>query len=181
MKWIKSPWTISFVTAIFSLILTIIYDYFKQNPFLSTIIEVVKWIGNKIIFILNYDIKVWWILSSIITIVILILFINLRREKIIKPDFYNYKEDKFKKWKWSWDWEYNRIKGGWDVKRMQPYCPHCDTPLIKNSSLYILEYWCPRCEYNATSDDCDDPVNVKVIIFDNVNRKRKNNKLNNSI
>lgn len=33
--WVKSPWTISVGTAIFSLLLTIGYDYLKEKPILT--------------------------------------------------------------------------------------------------------------------------------------------------
>ena len=87
MKWIKSQWTNIVLPPLFSLFLTIIYDIFKQNPFLSTIIEVVKWVSNKIILILNYEIKVWWILCAILAIVIVIVFINLKRGKLLSLIF----------------------------------------------------------------------------------------------
>ena len=83
MKWIKSQWTNIVLPPLFSLFLTIIYDIFKQNPFLSTIIEVVKWVSNKIILFLNYEIKVWWILCAILATVLVMVFNNLKKRKII--------------------------------------------------------------------------------------------------
>ncbi len=174
MKWIKSQWTKKIGPPVFSLLLTMIYDFFKQNPFLSTIIEIVKWVGNTIIFILNYEIKVWWILCVIIAIVIVIIFINLRKWEIFKPDFCNYKKDRFKDWKWRWDWKYYSNSRKWDIISLIAYCPKCDTQLIDHSNVYEQEYRCPRCKYNARSVNCEDPIDVKAIIFDNIEKKKYN-------
>lgn len=172
MKWIKSPWAIGIGTTLLGSLITITYDYFKQIPFLTTFWEVVKWIGNKIIFILNFEIKVWWILCVILVIVIVIVFFNLRRGEIIKPDFCNYRKDTFKYWTWSWDWQYNIYKRAWGIINLRAYCPHCHTPLIDYSSIYGYQFECPRCEYKAFYDKCDDMVKVERIIFDNVERKK---------
>lgn len=177
MKWIKSPWTIGIGTAIFSFFLPLIYDYFKQNPFLTTFLVLFKWVSNIIWFILNYNIKVWWLLSAILAIVIVITFISLKKGKIIKPDFYNYSEDKFKQWKWTWDWEYNRNRGAWNIINMKAYCPKCDTPLIDYSNEFGKNFECPRCEYKAFYDKCDDPAKVERIILDNVEREKQNKKV----
>ena len=64
-KWIKSPWGISIGTAIFSLLLTMGYDYSKEKPILTTVWNVLVWIWELILAILNFNLKVWWIIVAI--------------------------------------------------------------------------------------------------------------------
>jgi len=171
MKWIKSPWTISLGTAVFSMFLAMIYDYLIKNPFLSTIIEVVKWVSNKIILILNYEIKVWWILCAILAIVIVIVFINLKRGKIIKPDFYNYRKDTLKDWTWTWDWQYDSKSRKWDIINLIVRCPSCDTPMYNIYNGYYFDFKCPRCDYNTKTNNVDIRNDVKIIIKSNIEKK----------
>lgn len=177
-SWIKSNWTISIGTAIFSLLLTIIYDYSKQKPILTTIWNIIKWIGNIVWEILDFDLKVWWLLIAIIIIILILFFITkFQKEENFNPDFHNYKEDKLKKWKWSWNWEYSKQREAWVISDMKAHCPNCDTPLIDHSSTFGYCFSCPRCNFEARDGQCDEPYKIERIILDNINRKRRTNNL----
>lgn len=174
-NWTKSSWTISIGTAIFSLLLTMIYDYFKEEPILTTIWTIIKWIGNLLWTILNFDIKVWWIIIALTLLVFLLyIFDKLKNDESFKPDFYNYKEDFFKHWKWSWNWELNRAKTAWVVSNMQAHCPNCDTPMIDRSNSYENHFECPRCDFKASDRQCDEPYKIERLILDNIDRKKQN-------
>jgi hypothetical protein len=172
-SWLKSPWTISIGTALFSLLLTMGYDYSKNKPILSTILQILKGIWNFIILFLNFNLKVWWLIAGIIVIITIIyLVISLKQKETFKPDFYNYREGKFKLWRWSWSWNYSR--NSWHISDLTAHCPNCDTPLINYTSIYGLVFDCPRCDFKAEGSQCDEPHKIEMIILDNIERKRRN-------
>lgn len=171
--WIKSSWAISIGTAIFSLLLTMVYDYLKEKPILTTVWEILKWLGNFVWTILNFDLKVWWLLLAVVSfILIIILIANVKKEKTFKPDFYSYREGKFKRWRWTWGWQWSDSENAWGISDLKAHCPNCDTPMIKHSSFYGLSFDCPRCEFRAEDSQCDEPHKIERIILDNIDRKR---------
>ena len=140
-NWIKSPWGISISTTIFSFLLTMGYDYSKEKPILTTIWKVIVWIWDLILTILNFNLKVWWIIVAIgLFILILFLIDKFKKEETFKPDFDSYREGKFKRWKWTWGWNWNQLKNAWSISDMKAHCPHCDTPMINNSSFLSFDF-----------------------------------------
>lgn len=169
--WIKSPWTISIGTATFSLLLTMGYDFLKEKPVLTTVWVVIKWIANLIWAVLNFNLKVWWIIGSVFLFILITILINrFKKKETLKPVFYAYREDRLKRWKWTWDWNFSKSENAWLVSGMKAHCPKCDTPMINHSSIYSLSYLCPRCDFRADDSDCDDPNKIEMIILDNVDR-----------
>lgn len=171
-KWFKSPWVISIGTAIFSFLLTIIRDYVQEKPIFSTLGTLLFEAGNYIILFLNLNIKVWWLLSAIALILLIVYF--LHRSKRLNPplpDHYNYNEDKFTHWKWTWEYTYIK-KVGWVLDNLKAYCPLCDTILQdKTPRLGDLLFKCPRCKFTTHSIYCDDPEEIREVILDNIRRK----------
>jgi hypothetical protein len=178
-KWIKSPWTISIATAIFSLLLTMGYDYLKEKPILSTVLLFVKWAGKIGWSILNFDLKVWWLIIVILFFILAIYIISkFPKEPASKPDFHDFREGKFKNWKWSWEWELNNSKNAWVISNMKAHCPNCHTPMIDQSTIYELRFNCPRCDFSATDGQCDQAYKIERIILDDIERKRRESKSN---
>ena len=175
--WIKSPWTISIGTAIFSLLLSMGYDFFKDKPILTTIWSILKWIGNLFWTILNFDLKVWWVIIVVILFVLIIYLIDkLKKEATFKPDFYSYREEESRLWKWTWEWQWNKRKRAWMITDMKAHCPNCDTPMIDNSNMYGYYFDCPRCDFKAENEQCDQPHKIERIILDNIDRERNKTK-----
>lgn len=173
-EWMKSPWTISIGTAIFSFILTMIYDYLKSKPVFSTIMGILLNFCNGIISFLNFNIKVWWLLIVISAIIAIIyLVIILKKEEALKPDFYNYEEDKFRILRWSWDWKFNYSKKMWFISDLTAHCPNCDTPLIEYKNIYEQGFECPRCDYKTRDFQCEEPYKIERIILDNIEKERR--------
>jgi hypothetical protein len=170
MKWLKSPWAISLGTAIFSLSGTIIYDLSKNKPILSTILVILNSIWQFIIRVLNYNIKVWWLLLfiGIITLAIYIVF-------RLSQDEPSPKEGKFKNWRWTWNWRWHYSKNAWVISDLKAHCPRCDTPMEHFSSLYGQSFECPRCDYRASGSECEKPHKIEAIILDNIIREKSNN------
>ena len=166
--WLKSSWTMSIASVILSFLLTIANDYFKSRPILYTIKSILTTLGKIILIVLKFDIKVWFL---ILAVFVFYLINKLRKKNLIKPDFYNYREEKFKRWKWSWKWEINYNKSGWFITDLKAHCPNCDTPMIEHTSKYGLNFDCPRCDFIANDGQCDEPHKIERIILDNVQRK----------
>ncbi|MDF0719512.1 hypothetical protein P0M11_05805 [Kaistella sp. PBT33-4] len=175
--WTNSAWTISIGTAIFSLLLTMGYDYSKEKPILTTVWTILKWVANLIWTVLNFDLKVWWIIVAVIVFILIIILIDkFKNEETFKPDFYSYREGKFKRWRWTWGWNWNSSKNAWIISGMKAHCPNCDTPMIEHSSIYGLSFDCPRCEFRASDGQCDEPHKIERIILDNIDRQRAEKK-----
>jgi hypothetical protein len=177
--WAKSGWAISIGTALFSLLLTMGYDYLKQIPVLTTVSFWLKWILSTVCAILNFNIKVWWIIVTIIIGFVIIYlidkFFSNKNTESYKPDFYNYKEDKLKKWRWSWNWVVDHKQKSWVISNLKAHCPDCDTQLIPYYDTFSGTYYnCPRCNFNATDYQCEDPAKIEILILDNVRRRKSN-------
>jgi hypothetical protein len=171
--WIKSPWTISIGTAVFSFLLTVIYDYSKSKPVFSTIFQILNKLLKFILLVLNFNIKVWWLLIGIIIVIAIIyLIISIKSNETNKPDFYYYRDGKLKFWRWSWEWKFNYAKNAWCISNLTAHCPKCDTPLVDNLSGYGISVECPRCDFRARDSQCEEPHKIEMLILDNVERKR---------
>jgi len=171
-KWYQSPWAISMGTAVFSLILTIIYDYAKSKPVLSTILIILNSILGFILFILNFEVRVLWLLITF-AIIILILFVYVKyTEETSEPDFLKYRDDILKKWKWSWNWKWSSQKRAWIISDLTAHCPECKTPLIFTSNVMTTRFDCPRCDFSSKYY-IEDPHKIERVILDNINREKK--------
>lgn len=170
-SWWNSGWGISIGTAVFSLLLTIVYDYAKSNPILSTISSILVRIWEWLILVLNFNIKLWWLLAAILIIVLVILYLIAASKETDLPSFLEYKEEKFANWKWSWSWSLNARSGKWNISELVAHCPKCDTHLVQDSSFYRLYFNCPRCGFTPNEYSTDDPKNVEAVKVDNIRRK----------
>ena len=163
LKWIQSGWTIGIGCVILGFLLSVGNDYYGSKPILSTIGLILRTVWNFIIAVLNFDLKVWWLIISIIIIIAVIYLIDyFNQEEIVTPDFCNYREGIFKQWRWTWNWKWNTYRNAWIISDLTPHCPNCDTPL--------LGYECPRCNYIVNYGQLDEPYKIEHIILDNLNR-----------
>ncbi len=180
-KWVKSPWIISIASALFSFILTIGYDFLKDVPILTTIKNLVTYIWVLIVSFFNFEIKLWWLLLGVLSLIVLLNLIEKLRNKEktefpTLPNFTNYKEGRLKKWRWTWEWKFNSTQEKWNVSNLTAHCPSCDTPLIANISFNrrYESYKCPRCNFHAQDHQCEEAHEIEAIIVDNTNRKKNN-------
>lgn len=178
-SWIKSPWAISVGPVIIGFILTVLYDYFKNKPVLSTIWEIIKFLWNLVVSFLNLRLKIWWLLVGIASLALILYVISELQN--VKPYYFNYTEGLFKRWKWTWKWEWDKYEKAWDIKELCAHCPDCGTFMIHYKNIYDgEEYSCPRCNFRAKGDECEDQQKIKVLICDNIERERKNKSLQNA-
>jgi len=173
--WKKSPWTIGIGTAIFSFFLTLLYDLIKNKPILSSIWEILKWLGNVIWHILNFDIKVWWLLLFVVLIVfVILLYSKFEKNDTSVQESNNYTEDRIKGMRWTWRWEFSASQKAWILSDLKSHCPECNTPMIDQTVSYETYFECPRCDYHVSKPN-DEKFKVSNIIIDNINRKKNKN------
>lgn len=177
-NWITQDWAKgAILCAILGILFTMGYDNFKSKPLLSTIWQVVKGVWNFIISALNFNLKVWWLIVGIIIIIAIIYLVTKFRQgekETVRPDFWNYREGKFKRWRWTWDYKLNYSGKAWNISDLTAHCPNpnCDTSLIDYSSnIHGLRFDCPRCTFRASDDQCDEPYKIEMVIRDNIKRK----------
>lgn len=164
------------VSIISGVAVSIICDWIKNIPVLSTI----KWIFttsfNKIIFFLNLRVKIWILLVVLLLFILFCYLIKKMKDsnKVEEPSFIEYTSDNFMHWKWSWGWMWNNYNKHWQVTNLRAHCPSCDTVMNGNDkSFYGPSYKCPRCQFYATCKQCDLGFEVESVIIDNIRRKRE--------
>ena len=181
-KFLKSPWTISLSTALFSFLLTIAYDLLKGKELLSTIKTIFHVVLNGISAFFNFQLKVWWILLGLGIIVIAIILIIYITDNILpqkptldKPKFTQYTEDYFGSWRWTWEWRFSSSSGMWNIQYLVAYCPKCDTQMILDYR--EEEYSCPRCGFSSLLQNGHKKrYEVEALILDNVRRREEASK-----
>lgn len=145
----------------------------KKNPFLTSLIDIVTWLWTGLINILNFELRLWWLLVGLASLILVLYLISLfqKEEPTSTTDFADYVEGRFINWKWTWNWKWHESKKAWVINDLTAHCPKCDTPLIEYSGNDSFE--CPRCNYFSTNYKSEKPYKIERIILDNINRKNK--------
>lgn len=176
-KWksfLMNPWTVTIGGGlILSVIISVINDFIKKEEIFSTISVILLTIYKKILLILNYRIKVWWLILGVIALVciffLFVMYLDHTQPTSNKSEFLEYTQDTILGYKWKWNWQKD-IYGKYCVENLYPVCSRCDTPLVENFYGYGGKYKCLRCE-EGYSKPLPDYQNVKMLIHDNVRRK----------
>lgn len=174
-KWLQSPWGIGIGTALFSFTLSVCYDILREKPILTTVCSFFVSLYKGILAVLNFNLKVWWVLLGVVVLFVSIYFLFAVKQKneTIKPKFVDYKEDDFRIWRWTWDWKWSNREGVWHVVQLTAHCPKCDTPMVDLSSyIHGVRFHCPRCNFNAEDNECEQDYEVEQVIFDNIERRK---------
>jgi len=67
----KIDWTtIIFAPIATGIASTLLADYFKEKPLLTTITNALKYMGSLIVSFLTADLKVWWVLVTCVVCLI---------------------------------------------------------------------------------------------------------------
>jgi len=173
-KWLKSPWGVSIGTALFSFLLTVGYDVLKEKPILSTIVSIIDAVRLFIIRLMNYQLRVWWVLLGLLFVVIILYIItkafSVKDSNSQVPSFMNYTTDNISGWDWSWDWE-KGYDGKYGVVNLHPVCPKCSTPLIQERD-YSSTAKCLRCDFTENRS-VPNFEHITMLIYDNVKRSHK--------
>ncbi len=172
-KFLKNPWTISMGSVFFGFLLTVLYDLIKGKNIFSTVGGILSNVITFLLSVMNFRLKVWWVLIGLIVVfLILCLIARYNESKTIqaeqeKPPFFKYTKDQIKGWNWEWRW-YKNLYGQYDIEDLHPVCSSCGTPLVRSDNIeYNLE--CMRCnkKYSEYLPDMD---NIKIYIRDSAKR-----------
>jgi len=167
-KWLKSAWGISIITALFSFILTIGYDFLRARPVFSTIWSFILIIWRSIIAFLNFELLAWWVIVGIIVLFFAVYIWSKISDVTSPAPFLSYKKDSVKGWNWEWTW-YKNYYGKWEIDGLHPVCPKCETPIGESINMYDITYNCLRCDY-STKATMPNLGHIKVVISDNIKK-----------
>jgi len=160
-------------TIALGVIISTISDLVKSIPLWTSLKDVLYWIWTTIFCA---EFAVWQIVLGLLVLFIVLFIINkFKSDNQSEPEFKKYLTDDFDGYIWTWRWGWNNSTGFWNVRKIQPECPNCQTNMH-----YELNYGndfykanCPRCNYYAIR--IKSYKDVEAIILDNIRRKRDEN------
>ena len=127
-KWknfLMNPWTVTIGSSLIISAISVIYDLANKKQIFSTMITVFKKICDIFQAILNYRIRVWWLMLGIIILILLIVlyskYVATTMKKQNEPDFLEYMQDMILGYKWRWKWEKDYY-GKYNVAGLYPIC-----------------------------------------------------------
>ena len=68
-KFLMNPWTVTIGGGLVLSVLSVIYDLIKKERVFSTISIIFTHARNIVVMILNFNIKVWWLLLGIVVLI----------------------------------------------------------------------------------------------------------------
>ncbi|HLO72687.1 MAG TPA: hypothetical protein VK164_02010 [Flavobacterium sp.] len=164
-----SEYKIAVFSAFISILFTAIYDWLKQKPLLTTLLDIIKWLWKNIF---EFEIKIWLLLIIIIVYKISKIIIkSFNKPKNItttSKSFINYSEETIDGIKWKWKWEKNPLTGKINIQDLKPICNKCGTSMDLNENGYKVYADCPRCDNEISN--FKDTQKIEAIIIDNVQR-----------
>ena len=172
-KIIMNPWTVSVGSGLVVLLVTVVIDIFTAEKIFSTIKKILVAVWTFLLTLLNFEIKVWWLLIGIAVLIFALWFwvkhLDSKQSAPTAPAFLEYTKDTILGYKWKWTWEKDYL-GKYRIEQLHPICSKCDTPLVDSVTGYGGRYTCLRCN-NGTNKPMPDFNNVKMMISDNVRRR----------
>jgi hypothetical protein len=171
-NFLSTPWGISIGTTVFGVLFTLFVDYIRSKPGLSTLKMIVSSVCTFFVSILNYKLKLWWVIIAIVvTLITFYLILRISEGKVDSPTYTKYKSDTFKVWKWSWEWKQSSYDKRWQVSNLTAYCPKCGHSLLQSYDLlYGYSFQCPMCNFYSRDETEEHPVKIERIIIDRVQR-----------
>lgn len=146
-------------------------NWIKDVDLLSTLKTIVKFIVDAIIFFLNFELKVWWMLVAIALIVVALIIIAKSldaKEKSIPIPFLSYTKDFMLGY--NWEWEYRKTyEGKYTISNLHPVCSKCGMRL-KQGGIYGLEMECLRCNTTKKWEE-HYLTDAQLLIEDNIKKR----------
>ena len=172
-KFVKNSWVLGIgTTVIGGVILSFILDWIKGVDWLSTLKVALKFIADTVISILNFEIKVWWLLVAIALIVIgLVIFSKFLdfKDKSNPIQFLSYTKDSVLGY--TWEWEYRKTNyGKYTISNLHPVCSKCEMNLKQCHTVYGMEMKCLRCDTTQKWED-HYQYDAQMLIEDNIKKQ----------
>ena len=172
-NFMMNPWTVGIGTGLILLVVTVAVDLITAVNIFSTLKNVIITIWKWILVFLNFELKVWWVLAGLATVILVlneyVKYSNKKQQQVNKPPFLDYTKADILGYKWKWYWKKD-VYGKYVIEDLHPVCGKCETPLVENLYGYGGRYKCLRCNegYGNPMPDLD---HVKMMISDNVRRR----------
>jgi hypothetical protein len=146
-KFVKNPWVLAIgSTVIGGVLLSFVLDWIKGVDWLSTLKAVANFTVNAIVAILNFELKVWWVLVGIglsITVLIIYVMIQDKKSRRNPAPFLSYTKDSMLGYTWEWGYE-KTYTGNYTISNLHPVCSKCGM-ILKQGGVYGLQMECLRC------------------------------------
>ncbi len=177
---LKNPVFLAFGPVVLTSILTILVDWIRKKPILTTLWIIVQWLYRKVINLLNFEIKVWWILIFLIVAVLALRIAVYIYDKIHpqeEPEYLKYTSDFIDGWELEWEWE-KGPHNSYRITNFRPVCQYCGTSLAPKYGSHG-PFKCFRCgnEYEKSWAGADI---YKNIILESVYKKERSKKISGS-
>lgn len=170
-KFLMNPWTITLGSGLIILLVTVVIDLVTAEKVFSTLATIIFSVWCGILALLNFELKVWWVLAGIAVLIfarfLCSKYLDSKQTTHKDPEFISYTKDYILGYHWKWIWKkdlYDKLY----IENLHPVCNECETPLTLSYGYGELK--CLRCGkvyHNAQPDEND----VKMLIHDNVRRK----------
>jgi hypothetical protein len=178
-KWYTKWWVSGLILPIAATILgTGSYDFLKEKPIFSTLLYAFFWIWNKILELINFQLRLWHIFLIVLGFIIIREIIQAIKKRNIESEpelkFLNYKNDRLKIWKWTWDYRINSNTMKYEIRNLQPICENCDIKMLSNASFgrSASNYKCPKCDRARTEYEYgfEYQSDIEALIIHNIER-----------
>ncbi|TPG71154.1 hypothetical protein EEL31_23790 [Brevibacillus laterosporus] len=142
-----------------TVIATPIVAYFNTIKWTEALSLICVTVTNCISLILNFDIKLWWILAAIMVFV-LVVYLLVRfipPSSTSQDSFLNYKTDTIEGIVWQWRWRYNDYKGSYNITNLRPICYSCKADIVQYEGYYQSEnrVKCVICGFEKQVNNLD--------------------------
>lgn len=156
-KHLKHPLSVGIIGGALATIITTpivaIMNKIKWDEALSLIFST---IGNWILAILNFNIKLWWLLVAGIILFFIVKWIITREQDSPTSSIQNYRSDVIDGILWNWEW-YRNYSGHYTLSSnsLSPICNHCKTDLRETRMGYGSGLTCSYCHFSKHIEDID--------------------------
>lgn len=176
-KWYNSTWIVTIFGGIITTTVgTLVYDWAKQKPILSTLAQLSKTFWTYVVTFITFKLPLWTVVVVAFLAWVVRKISSKKKKTESKPAFWNYREDKFKNWIWRWDYGINIMERQYEIRNLQPYCPYDDTQLVNKSTYLQAAFECPRCNTTFSERSVyqsippEDATSIKALIWDNIRK-----------
>ncbi|MBG9776164.1 hypothetical protein [Brevibacillus laterosporus] len=158
-KLLKHPLiSATLATIIGTAIVTPIVAYINTIKWTEALTLMWNTVINWAYLVLNFQIKLWWILIAILVFALTIYLIYKFTPSSPEAGFLSYKTDVIEGIIWQWRWSLN-YQGNYSISNLRPICNNCKSDLVKYEGFYSEnEIKCVICGYNKQVNILDDYI-----------------------
>lgn len=147
---------LSFITAITTASATAIVAYVKSLNLIDAFVVVYNSVISGIAAFLTFEIKLWWLLTGIAVLVLVIYVDSKFPSKHVQDNFRKYTSDTIDGIKWQWRWYFNSFYQQNMITNLRSLCIHCHAELVEKYDYYNHRLECVICGSKKHVDNLED-------------------------